>query len=160
MELIWAPWRVEYIRMEKPDGCILCQKPLEDEDESNVIVYRGQTNFVIINRYPYNPGHLMVAPYRHIATPEDFTDEELDEHYRLVRRCLQVLRELFEPSGFNLGMNLGKVSGAGVDQHIHIHVVPRWQGDTNFMPVIAGTKVISEALADTYRKLKNGFATG
>jgi ATP adenylyltransferase len=146
--------------MEQPDGCILCQKPLEDEDESSLIVYRGQTNFVIMNRYPYNPGHLMVAPYRHIATPEDFTGEELDEHYRLVRRCLRVLRELFDPSGFNLGMNLGKVSGAGIDQHIHTHVVPRWQGDTNFMPVIAGTKVISEALADTYQKLKNGFATG
>lgn len=160
MEHLWAPWRVEYIRMEKPDGCILCQKPLESEDESNLIVHCGQTNFVIMNRYPYNPGHLMVAPYRHIATPEDFTDEELDEHYRVVRRCLRVLRELFNPPGFNLGMNLGKVSGAGIDRHIHTHVVPRWQGDTNFMPVIAGTKVISEALADTYKKLKNGFSRG
>jgi ATP adenylyltransferase len=157
MENIWAPWRVEYIRMPKPEGCILCQKLLESEDESNLIVSRGRKNFVIMNRYPYNPGHLMVAPYRHIATPEDLTDEELGEHYQIVRDCLRVLRGLFNPPGFNLGMNLGKVSGAGIDQHIHTHIVPRWQGDTNFMPVIAGTKVISEALADTYKKLKSEF---
>ena len=158
MEHLWAPWRVEYIRMEKPDECILCRNPLESDDESNLIVHRGRNNFVIMNKYPYNPGHLMVAPYRHIATPEDFSDEELNEHYQIVRRCLQVLRGLFNPAGFNLGMNLGKVSGAGIDQHIHTHVVPRWQGDTNFMPVIAGTKVISEALADTYEKLKREFS--
>ncbi len=157
MERLWAPWRAEYIQMEKPTGCILCEKPLENNDAVNYILYRGKKNFVIMNKYPYNPGHLMVAPYRHIASPEGLEDDELHEHYEVVRLCLKALRQAFSPQGFNLGMNLGKVSGAGIDEHMHTHIVPRWQGDTNFMPVLSDVKVISEGMAEIYRKLKDRF---
>ena len=158
MERMWAPWRIEYIQMEKPDGCILCDKPKENNDAQNYILYRGQKNYVILNAYPYNPGHLMIAPYRHTAIFEELTDEELKEHFEIVRRCTSILREVFKPDGFNLGINLGKVAGAGIDDHFHTHIVPRWQGDTNFTPVIADVKVIPEALADTYQKLKDKFS--
>jgi ATP adenylyltransferase len=157
MERLWAPWRAEYIQEEKPKGCILCEGPGDKEEAKNLILYRGKLNFVIMNKYPYNPGHLMVAPYRHIASPEDFTDAELDEHYHLVRRCLVVLREAFNPHGFNVGMNLGKVAGAGIAEHCHTHIVPRWEGDTNFMPIIADTKVISESMQVVYNRLKGKF---
>jgi ATP adenylyltransferase len=157
MKHIWAPWRVAYIQAKKTGGCILCDKPKEDRDESNFILYRGKYNFIIMNSFPYNPGHLMVAPYRHVATPEDLSPEELHEHTDLVCRCLGVLRQAYEPAGFNTGMNLGKVAGAGIEGHIHSHIVPRWQGDTNFMPVIGEARVIPQALADTYQKLKGLF---
>ena len=157
MERIWAPWRVEYIRGDKPEGCFLCELPDEKEDARNYILFRGKKNFVIMNRYPYNPGHIMVASYRHIATPEDFTREELTEHYEIVQKGLKAIRLAFHPQGFNLGMNLGKVSGAGVDDHLHTHVVPRWQGDTNFMPLLADTKVISESMESVYKSLKSKF---
>lgn len=157
MKHLWAPWRIAYIQMEKPQGCILCERPRQDADALNYILYRGDQNFVIMNSFPYNPGHLMVAPYRHIASPEDFRREELIEHYRMVNRCITVLQEVFKPAGFNLGMNLGKVAGAGIAEHIHTHIVPRWQGDTNFMPVVADTRVVPQALAETYDKLKGKF---
>jgi ATP adenylyltransferase len=157
MERIWAPWRIEYIEMEKPAGCILCDKPGQNRDAENYILYRGSKNFVIMNSYPYNPGHLMVAPYRHVASLDELTDDELGEHFEVVRRSVGILREVFSPQGFNIGMNLGKVAGAGIDEHIHTHIVPRWQGDTNFMPVISGVRVVPEALAETYRKLKSKF---
>ena len=157
MKRIWAPWRVEYIRMEKPKGCILCGKPKESNDEANYILYRGKHNYVMLNLYPYNPGHLMVAPYRHLATPEDLTPEERNEHFEILNRALGALRAAFNAPGFNIGMNVGKVAGAGIDDHFHTHIVPRWAGDTNFMPVLADTKVINEALAETYRKLKGEF---
>ena len=157
MEQIWAPWRIQYIQMEKPEDCILCQKPKQDGDEENYILYRGRANFVILNSYPYNPGHLMVAPYRHVAVLDELTSDELGEHFEIVCRCTRLLREVFNPQGFNLGINLGKVAGAGIDDHIHTHIVPRWQGDTNFMPVIAEARVIPEALAETYAKLKGRF---
>lgn len=157
VEHIWAPWRIEYLRMEKPDGCILCEKPKEAEDTANYILYRGEHNFVIINSYPYNPGHLMVAPYRHLDSLEKLTDNELHEHYQIVRRCLTVLGQAFSPAGFNVGMNLGRAAGAGIEDHIHTHIVPRWLGDTNFMPVLADIRVMPEALADTYAKLKGLF---
>lgn len=157
MEIIWAPWRIEYIAMEKPEGCILCQKPKEDNDASNYILYRGDSNFIILNSYPYNPGHLMVAPYRHIASLEELTTEELNEHFEIVSRSVAVLRQSLKPGGFNLGMNLGTVAGAGISDHIHTHIVPRWLGDTNFMPVISSTRVIPEALAEMYSQLKGKF---
>jgi ATP adenylyltransferase len=157
MKRIWAPWRVEYIRMEKPKGCILCDKPKESNDEANYILYRGKHNYVILNAYPYNPGHLMVAPYRHLATPEDLTPEERNEHFEILNRALGALRAAFNAPGFNIGMNVGKVAGAGIDDHFHTHIVPRWAGDTNFMPVLADTKVINEALAETYKKLVGKF---
>jgi ATP adenylyltransferase len=157
MEHIWAPWRIEYIEIEKPAGCILCDKPEQNRDAENYILYRGSRNFVIMNSYPYNPGHLMVAPYRHVASLDELTDDELREHFEMVRRSVGILREVFSPQGFNIGMNLGKVAGAGIDEHIHTHIVPRWQGDTNCMPVTSGVRVVPEALTETYRKLKGKF---
>jgi ATP adenylyltransferase len=154
MEQIWAPWRIEYIRMEKPKGCILCDFPKEEKDEENSILYRGKKNFVILNSYPYNPGHLLVAPYRHVADLDKLTSEELNEHGAIIQRCIRVLREVYKPMGFNLGTNMGAVSGAGIADHVHTHVVPRWQGDTNFMPVVGGVRVIPEAVKDTYKELK------
>ena len=157
MEKIWAPWRIEYIQMEKPEGCILCDKPKEDSDTSNYILYRGDKNFIIMNSYPYNPGHLMIAPYRYVANLEELSDEELHEHWQIVNRSLRILREVFNPGGFNIGINMGRVAGAGLEGHVHTHIVPRWQGDTNFMPVISDVRVIPQALAETYKKLKDKF---
>ena len=157
MEYIWAPWRLEFIQSEKPKGCILCDKPKQNKDAENYIIYRGQLNFVMLNAYPYNPGHLMVAPYRHIDSIEGMTDDELHEHFEIVRRSTSILREVYDPSGFNLGINLGRVAGVGIADHIHTHIVPRWQGDSNFMPVIAETKVLPEALSLTYQKLLGKF---
>ena len=157
MKQIWAPWRIEYILMEKAVGCILCEKPEQNNDALNYILYRGDKNFVIMNSYPYNPGHLMVAPYRHVANLEELTDEELHEHFEIVNRSIKVLREVFNPGGFNIGINMGKVAGAGIDEHVHTHIVPRWQGDTNFMPVVSDVTVVPEALAETYEKLRDKF---
>ncbi|MEE9583786.1 MAG: HIT domain-containing protein [Dehalococcoidales bacterium] len=157
MEHLWAPWRIEYIKKVKEEGCILCQKPLEESDVANYILYRGQKNFIIMNSYPYNAGHLMVAPYRHVANLDGFTDEELSEHFGIVRRSVTVLKQVFAPDGFNIGMNLGRIAGAGIDKHIHSHIVPRWAGDTSFMPILADTNVINEALAETYQKLLGKF---
>ena len=154
MERIWAPWRIQYIQMEKPEGCILCEKPGQNNDVQNYILHRGDKNFIILNSYPYNPGHLMVAPYRHVASLEKLTDEERQEHFEIVSRSVRVLRQVFNPGGFNIGINLGKAAGAGIEDHFHTHIVPRWQGDTNFMPVLSDVKVLPEALADTYQKLK------
>jgi ATP adenylyltransferase len=157
MEHIWAPWRIRYIEQAKAEGCFLCEKPKEKKDSQNYILHRGKHNFIVLNSYPYNPGHIMVAPYRHIDSPEKLIEEELLEHYELVRKSLGVLREVFKPGGFNVGMNLGRVAGAGVEDHIHTHVVPRWAGDTNFMPVIDDVRIIPQALADTYQKLEGRF---
>ena len=154
MEQMWAPWRIKYIQMEIPEGCILCDKPKESKDSQNYILFRGDKNFVILNSYPYNPGHLMVVPYRHGANLEELTEDERREHFELVSRSIKVLRRVFEPGGFNIGINMGKAAGAGIDDHFHTHIVPRWQSDTNFMPVLADVKVLPEALADTYKKLK------
>ena len=154
MEYLWAPWRIEYIRRARESGCILCQKPRESNDEANLVLYRGQHNFIILNAFPYNPGHLMVAPYRHIANLPDLTDEEAKEHLDIIKKSLGFLKEVMEPAGFNIGLNLGKVAGAGIAEHLHTHIVPRWQGDTNFMPVLSDTRVVSEALDATYQKLK------
>jgi ATP adenylyltransferase len=158
MEYIYAPWRIEYIkRATKEEGCILCQKPKQSNDADNFVLFRGKKDFIMMNAYPYGPGHLMVAPYRHTALFEELTDEELAEHYRLVRLGVKVLKQVFKPEGFNLGMNLGRVAGAGIDTHLHSHIVPRWNGDTNFMPVIGDTRVVNEALADTYAALRCAF---
>jgi ATP adenylyltransferase len=154
MEYLWAPWRIEYIQRASESGCILCQKPREDNDEANFILYRGQHNFIILNAFPYNPGHLMVAPYRHIADLQDLGDAEAKEHFDIIKKGLELLNEVMEPAGFNIGLNMGKVAGAGIADHLHTHIVPRWQGDTNFMPVLSDTKVLSEALTSTYRRLR------
>jgi ATP adenylyltransferase len=157
MEHLWAPWRMEYILSSKSQGCIFCDKPAENQDEANYILFRGERNFVILNSWPYNPGHLMVAPYRHVAGLEDLSDEELWEHSDMTRRCVAGLKATLHPDGFNIGLNIGGMAGAGVIGHIHTHIVPRWGGDVNFMPVISDTRVLPEGLASTYRKLKGGI---
>jgi ATP adenylyltransferase len=157
MKHLWAPWRVEYIRSEKPAGCILCDKPRESRDVENYILYRGKLNFIMLNAYPYNPGHLLVAPYRHAAGLTLLTEAERNEHYALASRCIEVLQQALKPAGFNMGANLGKVAGAGIDDHFHSHIVPRWQGDTNFIPVLTGDRVISQSLQDTYKELAGKF---
>jgi ATP adenylyltransferase len=157
MKHTWAPWRIEYIRMTKPDGCILCDKPKQKKDAANYILFRGEKNFIMLNAYPYNPGHLLVAPFRHIGSLEELTESERNEHYKLLTRGIEVLKAQLKPAGFNVGANLGRVAGAGIDDHFHSHIVPRWQGDDNFMPVLADTRVIPQALADTYEDLKGKF---
>lgn len=160
MEYLWAPWRIEYIkkvRAEEKEGCILCSKPAEKNDSINLILYRGQHSFVIMNAYPYNSGHLMVAPYRHVANLEDMNAEERNEQFELVSHGVDILKQVLKAEGFNIGMNLGRVAGAGIDKHIHTHIVPRWLGDTNFMPVVGDIKVVNEALKDTYKKLIGKF---
>jgi ATP adenylyltransferase len=154
MEYLWAPWRVEYIEGHEETGCILCRKPQEDNDEANLILYRGQRNFMMLNAYPYNPGHLLIAPYRHVADLQELTREEGEEHFEIVKKALALLKEVMKPAGFNMGLNLGRVAGAGIAEHLHTHVVPRWRGDANFMPVTCDTRVMSAGLSDLYRKLR------
>ena len=158
MKRLWAPWRIDYVRAPVPAVCIFCAKPRENQDEKNFILFRGQFNFIILNVYPYNPGHLMVVPFRHLAWLEETGDEERNEHYHLVSRAVGILRQSCGTDSFNIGMNLGRTAGAGIDDHIHTHVVPRWNGDNNFMPVIGETRVISESLEDIYRRLNAKFA--
>ena len=154
MERIFAPWRIRYIESPKYEGCIFCDFPKENKDEERLILYRGKSCFVIMNNYPYNPGHLMIAPYRHVASVEELNDEEALEMMKLSQKMVEVIKKAMNPDGFNLGINLGKVAGAGIEDHIHLHIVPRWNGDTNFMPVLADVKVIPEAIEDSYKKLK------
>lgn len=157
MNFIFAPWRIEYIRAPKAQGCFLCNLPKENRDEENLILYRGESCFVIMNNYPYNPGHLMIAPYRHVGELEGLSKEELLEMMLITQKMLSLLKKTMRPDGFNLGFNLGRVAGAGLEDHIHLHIVPRWSGDTNFMPVIADTKVVPQAVKDTYRALKDAL---
>jgi len=155
---IWAPWRIEYIRRSKDDDCILCSAPSRCEDETSLILLRGDWNFIIMNAYPYSGGHLMVAPFKHTADLADLTPQESAEHFELVKLGIALLKDVAQPDGFNVGLNLGRVAGAGIDQHLHTHVVPRWLGDTNFMPVIADTRVMSESLPSMYSRLKQALA--
>jgi ATP adenylyltransferase len=157
MELIWAPWRIEYIRMEKPAGCILCDKPGAGNDAAHFILYRAKENYIMLNGYPYNPGHLLIVPYRHVASLEELTSKERHEHIEVISRSIEVLKKVFKPAGFNMGMNIGNVGGAGINDHVHSHVVPRWQGDNNFMPIIGDTRVVPQALEDTYKQLEGRF---
>ncbi len=154
MEYIWAPWRIDFIMDDKEPGCFLCRKPEENDDEKTFILYRGSYNYIILNAYPYNPGHLLVAPYRHIGSIGDLTTEEANEHFAQIQMAVKLLDITIHPAAYNTGMNLGRIAGAGVADHIHSHIVPRWQGDTNFMPVLGDTKVLPEALIKTYIKLK------
>ena len=137
-----------------PTGCIFCDKPREENDEANLIVYRGKTCFAILNAYPYNNGHLMVVPYRHLAHPGDLTDAESAEMMQTAARVTGVLDRVYRPDGFNIGMNVGSAAGAGIAAHLHLHVVPRWSGDTNFMPVIGEVKVLPEMLHQAYEKIR------
>jgi ATP adenylyltransferase len=159
VETLWSPWRHEYIKAsgtDNPDrACLFCFAQKDPaEDESNLVVARGDDNFVILNRYPYTGGHLMIAPYEHVSGLADASKATTDEMMDLAKRCENALREVYHPEGFNVGMNLGKVAGAGVADHIHLHIVPRWGGDTNFMTAVAETRVLPEDLAMTYQKLR------
>jgi ATP adenylyltransferase len=160
VERLWSPWRMEYIRSavaEEPDGCFFCEALAGGDDEATLVLARGAQVFVILNAYPYNPGHLMVATNRHVGGLEELTSDELADAGALLQRSIRALRESSRPDGFNVGMNLGRVAGAGVPGHLHWHVVPRWNGDTNFMPVVGETKVLPELLSETYARLKPHF---
>jgi ATP adenylyltransferase len=156
MEYLWAPWRMDYILKEKREGCIFCEKPMENRDKKNLILFQSDYVFVIMNKYPYNNGHLMVVPKRHCVDLDQLGAKELHELAYLLRSSTRILKECLRPHGFNIGMNIGKVGGAG-EEHIHFHIVPRWEGDINFMPVLSGTKIIPEYLGETYEKLHSGF---
>ncbi len=158
MEQLWAPWRLAYIKGPEPGGCIFCTKPAEDRDEDNLIVWRGGTAFVMLNRYPYNSGHVMAVPVRHTGELDDLTPQEVADLWEAVRRSVRALRRALGAQAFNVGVNLGRAAGAGITDHLHVHVVPRWVGDTNFMPVLAEVKVIPQHLLDTYRQLREAFS--
>jgi len=158
MKTIWAPWRIEYVTKEKEEGCIFCEKPKEENDRENLILYRGESGFIILNRYPYSNGHLMAVPYRHIKELAELNDRERVELMNLTIKSVEILK-VMKPDGFNIGMNLGRVAGAGIDDHLHFHIVPRWSGDTNFMPVIGDLKVMPEYLNQTYLKLTEQLKT-
>jgi ATP adenylyltransferase len=154
---IWAPWRLEYIASaDEQDGCVFCLAQA-GEDEEALVVHRGRSAFVLLNKYPYSSGHLMVAPYRHVGDFGALEDEEALEIHRLASQGIGALAQTFAPQGYNAGWNLGRVAGAGVVDHVHLHVVPRWAGDTNFMPVLADVKVLPEHLLETRRKLADAW---
>ena len=157
MDYLWAPWRFQYIRQEKPKTCILCDKPRATTDRENYILYRGELNFIMLNAYPYNPGHLLVSPYRHTADMTQLDAAERAEHMDLLCRAVEVLREVVKPAAFNVGANLGRVAGAGIDDHFHSHVVPRWQGDTNFVTVLGDLRAVPQSLLDAYDALAGKF---
>jgi ATP adenylyltransferase len=156
---IWAPWRLAYVKDASKDNgdCIFCVKQAEDADAENLIVHRGESSFVILNLFPYTNGHLMVAPYEHLGRIQDLPAETVGEMISLAQRAMNRLEEVYEPHGYNVGFNQGRVTGAGVEHHIHLHVVPRWGGDTNFMPVIADTRVMPQSLEESYAALKGAF---
>jgi ATP adenylyltransferase len=157
---IWAPWRLAYVKDASKDDaeeCIFCAKPEEDDDAANLIVHRGERCFVILNLYPYTNGHLMIAPFEHLASITDLQAETIAEMMSLAQRAMTVLEDRYSPHGYNVGFNQGRVAGAGVEHHIHMHVVPRWGGDNNFMPVLADTRVMPQTLEQTYETLRGGF---
>ncbi len=159
MDHLWSPWRYRYVSTAGPeDACIFCVKSAAGRDEENRIVYRGERNFVILNLFPYTSGHLMVAPYEHVASIEEASEETAIEMTLLVRQAVRHLRAVYRPRGLNLGMNIGECAGAGIAGHIHMHVVPRWPGDANFMSVVGETRVMPEDISETYSKLKAAFA--
>lgn len=145
------------MQSEKAEGCVFCTKPAAEDDEANYMVHRGEDMFVILNAFPYNNGHVMVAPFDHVASVEDLDEPALLEMMILTQRVMRALRDVYSPQGFNVGINVGSASGAGVEDHVHLHVVPRWSGDTNFMPVIGSTRVLPQTLADSYAALRIAF---
>jgi ATP adenylyltransferase len=154
---IWAPWRIEYILAPKTDACFLCDMFRARADRKNLLLKRGRTCAVLINRYPYTTGHLMVAPYRHVEGLTGLRDAEMVEMMKLTRHALEVLSRVMRPQGFNVGLNLGEAAGAGLRDHVHLHVVPRWVGDTNFMPVLGDVRVMPQALDKLWPLLKAAF---
>jgi len=159
MDHLWSPWRYAYVSQAQPppSGCIFCEKAAQNRDGENYILHRGRLNFVMLNLYPYTTGHMMMAPYAHWATLEEADPEALGEMIRLTRAAERHLRAVYRPAGLNIGMNIGACAGAGVAGHIHMHILPRWAGDSNFMSTVAETRVMPEDLEVTYRKLLEQF---
>ena len=153
MKRLLTPWRLRFILGPKMEGCLFCQKLAENKDKENLILYRGQHCFIMLNAYPYTNGHLMVVPYAHVRNLDQLDTPTLTDLMLLTKRSIVALQKVMSPDGFNMGINVGKVAGAGVEDHVHFHVVPRWLGDTNFMPVLAETRLIPEPLNDTYDRL-------
>ncbi len=154
MKVVWAPWRMEYVGSDQErEGCIFCPGHDRAQDEKKLILYRGEWSIVLMNRFPYSNGHLLVAPLRHISSFDALSQDEKLDLLNMVERSLSALKEVMDPAGFNIGMNLGKVAGAGVEDHMHFHVVPRWSGDTNYMTVLGEVRIIPEHIRATYEKL-------
>lgn len=156
MDRLWAPWRKKFLHYTQPTGCIFCQKPKTSSKKSeakNLLLFRGKKVFSMLNLYPYNNGHVLIAPYRHVASPLDLTGQEDAEMTAMLRMLLKKMQKTLRPQGYNIGMNVGRVAGAGFDKHIHMHAVPRWRGDVNFMSMVADNKVLSESLQSLRQKL-------
>jgi ATP adenylyltransferase len=158
LDRLWAPWRMEYILSQKnPDECIFCDKPAANDDPASLIVHRGEHSFVMMNLYPYNNGHILIAPYRHVAEFDDLEPVVQQEMLDLSTRAMRIMRDHLRAEGFNFGANIGTAAGAGIEPHVHLHVVPRWTGDTNFMPVIGGAKVQVQSLRETRDVLAEAY---
>ena len=155
--MIWAPWRADFVLSKKEKGCVFCNRLKLKDSVKNLIVYRGNENFVILNKFPYNSGHTLIVPMRHIGQLEKLTEEEANEFFSLTRLTIKIIKKVLKPHSLNIGMNLGRSSGAGIPEHLHMHIVPRWTGDTNFMPVIGETRVVSVGLELVYDAIKKEF---
>lgn len=154
---LWAPWRMEYILARKGPECIFCTMPDEGQDRANLILHRGRLNYIIMNKFPYNSGHLMVVPYFHTSSFDGLTQEHLSEMMELVRLCMDCLQEAMRPEGFNTGLNIGTAAGAGIKEHLHMHIIPRWVGDSNFLPLMADVRSNPGHLYETYDRLLTVF---
>lgn len=158
MQTIWAPWRITYILSEKEQECFLCKKLQQRaDDKKNYVLYRGERAFALLNIYPYNNGHIMIAPHAHVSSLAALNSEQIAELFQLTQLCEKVLTQVIHPEGFNIGINVGKAAGAGVEDHLHVHIVPRWNGDTNYMTTISTTRVIPQHLGETYEMLLAPF---
>lgn len=156
-DILYSPWRLKYILSKKDEDCIFCIKPPENDDEKHLILYRSKYCFVILNAFPYNNGHLMVVPNKHVSSLNELNKADINDLFQTVQLCEKVIIMVYDPDGINIGMNLGKAAGAGIDDHLHVHIVPRWNGDVNFMSAVGGTRVIPESFELSYAKLKEQF---
>jgi ATP adenylyltransferase len=157
VDRLWSPWRLEYVTRSDDDGCIFCEAPRRSAEQDSLVVFEGSRSYILLNLYPYNNGHLMVVPYRHVATLGGLTGDEVVEIGLLTQRAETALTEVYQPHGLNVGINLGKAAGAGIVEHLHVHVVPRWRGDTNFMTVVGDMRVLPENLSATAARLRPFF---
>lgn len=161
MEHLWSPWRMKYIRRKrKPGGCVFCDAVTINDDDTSQVIVRGQFAYVILNKYPYTSGHILVVPYAHVDSFEKINPDAYAEIMLLIRNSIETINAVYQPDGYNLGANLGKVAGAGIADHIHFHIVPRWDGDTNYMTAVGGTRVLPEELDETHKKLKAAWPKG
>ncbi|MFO8052669.1 MAG: HIT domain-containing protein [Candidatus Omnitrophota bacterium] len=154
MDKLWAPWRIKYVSQKKESGCLFCKIHKQKKDKKNHIVLRSKYCFVVLNRFPYNNGHLLITPYKHTAKLEQLKEKEILDIYKTMIKIKKIVQKVLHPDAFNIGFNLEEAAGAGITDHLHLHLVPRWRGDTNFMPVLSETKIISQSLDDLYNKLK------